>query len=419
MSLQAIAQLLKDTIGLDVASVGESAIARAAKERQVACRLADPGAYLERVRASATELQELIEAVVVPETWFFRDREAFAALAREAAAVWLQTHADGVFRLLSVPCATGEEPYSIAMALIENGFPLDRFRIDAVDVSERALAHGRRAVYGRGAFRGGDVGFRDRCFQTVANGHQLAEAVRQQVAFHHGNLLSSTFAMDREPYDVIFCRNLLIYFDGPTQDRAIAALARLLAPRGFLFVGASETGVLLNHGFASAKLPMAFAFRRASETPRRESVAVHAQMAPAVVVRPAPRPAPRPAAPALQPSVVRTQSTHDASTGRPDGIAEAQRLADQGRFVEAATACEACLRRQGPSASAFYLLGLVRDASGNHADAETYYRKTLYLDPNHRETLVHLALLMDTQGRQADALVLHNRVRRLTAADQS
>jgi chemotaxis protein methyltransferase WspC len=419
MSLQAIAQLLKDAIGLDVASVGESAIARAAKERQVACRLADAAAYLERVRASVSELQELIEAVVVPETWFFRDREAFAALAREAAAAWLQTRADGVFRLLSVPCATGEEPYSIAMTLAESGFPPDRFHIDAVDVSERALAHGRRAVYGRGAFRNGDVGFRDRFFQPVANGHQLAEMVRPRVTFHHGNLLSPTFVTDREPYDVIFCRNLLIYFDGATQDRAIAALARLLAPRGFLFVGASETGVLLNHGFASAKLPMAFAFRRASETPRRESAAAPAPMAPAIVARPALRPAPRPAAAAHQPAALRAPSTHDASTARPDGIAEAQRLADQGRFVEAATACEACLRRHGPSASAFYLLGLVRDASGNHADAETYYRKTLYLDPNHRETLVHLALLMDTQGRQADALVLHNRARRLTAADRS
>lgn len=95
------------------------------------------------------------------------------------------------------------------------------------------------------------------------------------------------------------------------------------------------------------------------------------------------------------------------------GIDDAQRLADQGRFAEAAALCEDTLRREGPSAPAFYLLALVRDASGNASDAVAYYRKALYLDPTHREALAHLALLMDRQGRQADAQVLKNRMRRL------
>jgi len=92
---------------------------------------------------------------------------------------------------------------------------------------------------------------------------------------------------------------------------------------------------------------------------------------------------------------------------------EAARLADQGHFVEAAACCEEHLRRSGPSATAFYLLGLVRDATGNHSQAASYYRKALYLDPNHRDTQIQLALLLEKQGEPAAAQVLRNRARRL------
>src|ERR1700730_10525458 len=81
--------LLKDAMGLDAASIGSSAITRAVQERQAGCQLNEPVAYLERVRTSETELQELIDAVVVSETWFFRGREAFTGLARLTLGEWL------------------------------------------------------------------------------------------------------------------------------------------------------------------------------------------------------------------------------------------------------------------------------------------------------------------------------------------
>lgn len=418
MSLAIVGQLLKGAIGLDVASIGESAIERAVRERQLACDLTGSDAYVEHVQSSTTELQELIEAVVVPETWFFRDREAFAALARDAAGEWLPEHPDGVFRLLSVPCATGEEPYSMAMALLDSGVPPSRFRVDAVDVSGRVLEHARRGVYGRSSFRGTDLAFRDRYFTPVTRGHQLASVVSRQVDLHHGNLVSPAFLGEGNTYDVIFCRNLLIYFDDATQERAIGRLVTLLAPGGFLFVGASETGAMRNHGLDSAKLPMAFAFRHADES-RREPMPSPIANRPAVRVPAGRAPAlRRPAWKSTAPARVAERPAAGLVT-RLDDVAEAQRLADEGRFAEAESVCEAHLRAQGFSAPAFYLLGLVRDASGNHANAEECYRKALYLDPNHSEALAQLALLMDAQGRQADARVLRNRVRRLEPASKA
>ena len=393
-------QLLKETMGLDVASVGASVVDQAVKERQQACGLRDAAAYWEHVKASDEELQQLIEAVVVPETWFFRDAAAFAALGRLVAEDWLRGNRDTTLRLLSVPCSTGEEPYSMAMALLDAGVPANRFSIDAVDISARALEHGRRGVYGRSSFRGGDLGFRDRYFTARAGGHQLVDGVRGLVQFRQDNLFSPGFLPGSDIYDVIFCRNVLIYFDRATQARAISILGRLLTPRGHLFVGASEAGVFQSSEFTSARIPMAFAFQKGTAAPRPLPAPVRA----IPVTAP-----PRGAAVARKTPVAVVARPPDA----PPGVDQARTLADQGRFVEAARCCEDHLEAHGPTAEALYLLGLVRDASGNHADAASYYRKALYLDPNHGEALMHLALLLEDQGKAREAQLLRDRMKRL------
>src|SRR5262245_11934303 len=106
MALADFAALLRDSIGLDADSIGSDAIARAVQARQSACDLADQDAYWRRAWTSETERQELIESVVVPETWFFRDRAAFSTLA-QIGQEWMPAHPAGVFRILSLPCSTG------------------------------------------------------------------------------------------------------------------------------------------------------------------------------------------------------------------------------------------------------------------------------------------------------------------------
>ncbi|MFI4914163.1 MAG: CheR family methyltransferase, partial [Steroidobacterales bacterium] len=120
MAYSEIEKLLKHVTGLEAASLGSGAVERAAQARAAACAL-DVRSYLERLRTSATELQTLVNVIVVPETWFFRDLEAFAALGRIARDDWLRARPQQTLRLLSLPCSTGEEPYSIAMALLDAG----------------------------------------------------------------------------------------------------------------------------------------------------------------------------------------------------------------------------------------------------------------------------------------------------------
>jgi chemotaxis protein methyltransferase WspC len=416
--------LLKECIGLDAGSIGSSAVERAVRARQSACHLEDQRAYWECVRDSATERQALVEAVVVPETWFFRDGQAFAEMVRLGREAARHMPEGGTLRLLSVPCSTGEEPYSMAMALIEAGIPPDSFQIDAVDISARALASATGAVYGKNSFRGNDLEFRTRHFRGTPQGFRLDDAVRRTVHFQQGNLLASDFLLGAGRYDLIFCRNLLIYFDCATQAHAVDVLVGLLAPNGVLFVAPAETAVMLNHGFASTKAPLAYAFLTTGglRTAR-------------------PLDAPRPAAAARRARGVRLEraGTPKAATARPPPVATvatvatvvdrgaepraeldaAVRWADQGRFAEAAACCEEHLRRHGPSAEAFHLLALVRDASGNHRDASACYRKALYLDPEHHEALIHFALLAEQQGHPAQAQALRNRARRVEQAGKT
>lgn len=415
MGYTAFEDILKRAMGLDAASIGSAAIEHAVLARMAACKLNAMPAYLDLLRTSPSELQALIEAVVVPETWFFRDREAFSALARMAVEQWLPGHADGVMRLLSLPCASGEEPYSMAMALLGAGFPASRLQIDGVDISAPVLTHARRALYGKNAFRGEPLDFRERYFAATAHGHRLDDAVRQPVSFHQANVLAPDFLPGEERYDIIFCRNLLIYFDRATQDTAVRVLQRLLKATGVLFVGPSETGLLLNHDFVSAKLPLAFAFRKIE-------AAAHALRPVPALAHPASR-SPTPPLPARPKAV--PQKRHPDSNqalaaprlGAPPvepeaGMAAASALADQGRLAEAAQSCEEQMRRQGPSPEGFYLLGLIRDVGGNLPEAAQHYRKALYLDPNHLASLSHLAFLLEKQGDAKGAQVLRNRVLR-------
>src|SRR3982074_983393 len=214
-------------MGLDAESIGVASVERAVRERLAARGLEDVQVYWEQLSAVEQELQELIEAIVIPETWFFRDPQAFTALVQVVREEWLAKHLEGALRLLSLPCSTGEEPFSMAMALLDGGLPPSRFHIDAIDISTRAIAWAEQGTYGKNSFRSKDLSFRDRYFEPAERGHRLSDGVRRQVHFRHGNLLSAGWLHGAHGYDVIFCRNVLIYFDVITQCRAIEVLGRL------------------------------------------------------------------------------------------------------------------------------------------------------------------------------------------------
>jgi len=407
--MQRIEALLRREIGLDAASIGSSLIERTIRLRMRRHDLKHLELYRELLESSPQELRELIEAVVVTETWFFRDREPFNAFAQLALTDWLPRHPAGPLRVLSVPCSSGEEPYSLAMKLLEAGVPDTRFAIDAVDISAQALARAEKAVYGKNSFRGRDLAFRDRHFRQTKDGYALSPAVRATVKFRRDNMLDAGFLAGSAPYDYIFCRNLLIYFDRTTQVMALEKLHRLLADDGVLFVGPAEMPLVSESGFVSANLPLAFACRKVTGEPAARTRPARrppgARRLPAASAAPPLDAAPAPTTRAQPPT-----ATHEAPVML-DSLEAARQLADTGKIEEATALCEAHLSQHGPSAEAFYLIGLMKDAADDPL-AITFYRKALYLEPRHYEALVHAALWLEKTGDAAGALPFKRRAER-------
>lgn len=401
MTIAKIEGLLRETMGLDAASIGPSSIERAVRSRMIACHEPDVAGYWDRIQISGAEAQELIEAVVVPETWFFRDRGAFVAMTRFVETEWLKSGKQQ--RLLSLPCASGEEPYSMAMALLDSAMPGQSFRIHAIDISAHALHRAATAAYGRNSFRGGDLSFRDRHFDPVQGGHRISRVVRERVQFARASIFDPRFLLGVERYDVIFCRSMLIYFDGDSQDRAVSVLRRLLSPAGLLFVGPSETRLLRRNGWESAAIPRAFAFRQAATlaSPRADK-ATHLNAAHAGRTSIA------------TPVLGKTSAHAGASPAKSlPCLKDIKRLADQGRLEEAEQSCAAHMRTHGVSADGFCLLGLIGDSKSRFEEAAVFYRKALYLEPDHHEALLHLTLLLERQGDVRGANLLNMRIARL------
>lgn len=410
MSEQRFFRFLQERIGLDVESVGVPMVERALRQRCVALNAADLDDYWVRLQQSPDEQLALIEAVIVPETWFFRYPDSFTALVGLAQKRLAELAGERPLRLLSLPCSTGEEPYSLAMALLDAGMSPADFRIDGIDISPISVAKGIQGVYGRNSFRGTELGFRERHFREVDDGHKLNERVLQQVNLEVGNVLDPALAGRYGQYDFVFCRNLLIYFDVPTQQRVFEVLKRLAQPQGVLFIGPAEGSLLARLGMRPLGIAQSFAYvRQPADVPA----------APAQPPRPlpaAPAPSrPRPVAvPPARPLRVVPPAAQAAEPRESESelLANIARQANAGDSAQARASCQRYLRLFAPKAQVYYWLGLLSDTEGDAQQALSLYRKALYLEPQHPEALLHLATLLAAQGDEAGARRLQERAAR-------
>ena len=457
MSQQAIEVLLRQKIGLEVVSIGVNTLNRVVRRRMESCKVADIDAYFQLLQTSPQELEQLIEIAIVPETWFFRDKEPFVFLSQYVISEWLLNHPGKTLRVLSVPCSTGEEPYSIAIALLEAGLTPKNFTIDAVDLSQKSLHLAKRAVYRRNSFRGNDLAFRERYFTQINDEYHLCSSVKQLVNFIQGNLLDPYFLIDRLPYNVIFCRNVLIYFDPSAIEKTNQVLERLLDRNGLLFVGHSETGQILLPRFVSVRHAFAFAYRKAEGLhphpqplshrgrgendrkvegfgphPRPLSYGGRGEKSREVEgLHPHPRPLShggrgendREVEAEGQKSRKRREiqqlpvTSYQASNSNPlsslSDLEAARRLADLGRLEEAIALCQAYLSQNPVSAAAYVLLGQVHQAAAKEEQAEQYFQRAIYLEPDYYEALIHLALLKEHRKDFAGATIIRQRIERL------
>lgn len=196
-------------------------------------------------RKKDQELSEIMDVLTTNETYFFREAFQLKAFTDEIIPelkAIKEKKGDRSLRIWSAGCSSGEEPYTIAMLLLDMGYFKDwRVEIVGTDISHRVLQQARKAVYGRSSFRTTDETYINRYFQEQDGGYRIADRVRELVTISHLNLLDQTRMVLLGKMDVIFCRNVIIYFDQMAKRRVVEAFYRSLGEGGYLLLGHSES----------------------------------------------------------------------------------------------------------------------------------------------------------------------------------
>lgn len=433
-------------------------------ERMALCRSDSASAYFARLASGAdarSELRALAEKLMVGETYFFRNVEQFHAFVEVALPARLRARRDAeAIKILSAGCASGEEPYSLAILLRERfgGISPPVFAIDAVDVNPAMIRRAREARYSHWSLRETPKDIEERYFRLDGSDLVLSDALRTGVSFEEKNLLDpDPNFWRRRHYDVIFCRNVTMYFEPEVTRAVIARIADALVPEGFLFLGHAETLRGVSHDFHLRQTHGAFYYQRREpsegslplapvrgegtsgarevETPltgvppsivtstaswveaiRRASEKIAAlhdnRRGPALDTeleegRPQGRSSPEELRGALE--LLERERFGDAidalaalspktASNSDARLLRAVLLTNQGDLEAAEAACRGLLAEDELNAGAHYALALLRDHAGAYAEALEHDRAAIYLDPSFAMPHFHIGFVSKRRG---------------------
>jgi chemotaxis protein methyltransferase CheR len=340
-------------------------------------------AYLAFLRSpeGATELSELMVAIAVHKTDLFRDEVQLRAFSKHVLEPMVKAAAGRPLMLWSAGCATGEEVATLLILLREAGASRDS-QVLGTDISAPALKQAREMVFPPSMLRRVPPPLLSEYFEERTGGyHQLASELRERATFVRHNLMDVPYPKSPrgEGFDVIFCRNVLIYFTEQAFDRVVACLTERLRVDGALVLSAAEPILRVQPYLQTLKCEQAFFYIRRKEVapPRVEGTSWPPRSAPPHAPTPAHSSSPAPATPASAGAVARVEPT---PAKPPDG----------GNPLEEATRIfESVMERAASGAS--------------EAEIEQGLRQGLYLDPHLSQARYALAMMLEGRGQKADA----------------
>jgi chemotaxis protein methyltransferase CheR len=342
-------------------------------------------AALVNTAAGETLLSRLIDEVTVKETFFMRQPKELAAIDWRGLLAAAQAAGRERVRVWVAGCATGEEAFTLAMLASEALASAEpAASILATDISEAALASARRARYGPRRLRGVDAAARERYFEAEDGGQLAVGAqLRRLVEFKRHNLVADpTPPFGLPPFDLIVCRNVLIYFDGPAIERVIGSLERALLPEGMVLLGAADR--LCGSSRRLARLKPA----RVSRRPGAPARALRRPLG--LEQRDAPTPA------------------SSTATTRVE-LEDALRAADKGDLGVAVEVTEQMLHDDPLNADAYFIRGLAELGIGEADAAAASLRRALYVDPTFGLAAFQLGRAHEARGDRAAATRAYNR----------
>jgi chemotaxis protein methyltransferase CheR len=262
-----LSDLIQERFGLCFGGVRQEILVSRVRGRLKVLRLGSLLDYYHFLRCHPQrdeEFDRLACQLTNNETYFFREPHHFDIIVRHIIPSLGEALRARPLRVLSAGCSSGEEPYSLAIALHDSGLELRgiEWRIDACDLNRERLARAREGVYEGGSLRTCEAETLRRYFETQEGRHRLRDRYRKGVRFFEANLAAATGSIGSPPYDVVLCRNLLIYFDDAGFDRTVRLLGRALGPEGWLVLGHSESLIDRTDEFAPTWLEGAMIYRK-------------------------------------------------------------------------------------------------------------------------------------------------------------
>ena len=222
--------------------------------------------YFAHLRSDAEhEIQHLVNAFTVNETYFYREDHQLRCMTSNILdEVTAAKNAADPIRIWSIPCSTGEEPYSIALWLMENWSAVDSHNIEIVgsDIDTRALKAAEEGIYGERALMRLNKPIIDRYFRPIEGGYQIDQGLRDSIRFTKVNLIDTHEMALYRGFDIILCRNVLIYFDDASRRVAAENLYECLRPGGYICLGHSETMSRISSLFSVRRFPDAIVYQK-------------------------------------------------------------------------------------------------------------------------------------------------------------
>ncbi|HKI48099.1 MAG TPA: CheR family methyltransferase [Desulfobacteria bacterium] len=381
------------------------------------------------------EFGTLMDILTIQESFFFRHKAQFQALRHFCLAPMMnQKKADHrKINIWSAGCANGEEAYSIAMLVRElasDDFQM-KFHIKGTDISRQALLKAKEGVYTERAIRGLAPHYLDRYFTKQGDRYLLSADIKTMVDFEYFNLSEEPFPMDTMPrWDIIFCRNVIIYFTQNHSRKLMKNFYASMADGGFLFAGFSETMRYLNDDFIPIQMDDAFIYQKpfpgqpstSATAARSKSIKKHIaplekksgrhfqkspSKKPILSSRGTRRTTTGPAEINLPQTIARPKKIENAdrtpSTFLDENLSVARELADKGETIAAATILDNIVRQDPLLTEAYFMLAMIHNDAGNLDQSRHYLKKVTYLEPENPLAHLHLADIFKAASRKKDA----------------
>lgn len=394
--------LVIDVTGMAFYADKDADLALIVADRMEYCAITDCAAYLERLQGDGEEMDALVAELTIGETYFFRHKEQFDALREIILPDILARNAGSRrLRIWSAGCATGPEPYTLAILLKrEFGAQMLGWHVSILgtDINQKFLARARDGRYDQWAFRATPESIRQECFVPVGKQWQIKPEYKAMVSFQYHNLTRNRFPSITDNiagFDIIICRNVVIYFSRETVEALVPCFRESLTDGGWLVMGHAEPNMELFRTFRTVNCPGAVLYQRIDGEGAETSVPVAAPSA----LRPPP---PRPPVPSLRLKSLAKPSAHPpvsppakaVPVAASQPLSEVRSLADQGKWDAALRACDLVLTGDALNWRPHYLRALILDQTGDKDGCEAALRRAIYLDRRAVLPHYHLGLFL-------------------------